>query len=257
MKTTGRSARGRPRSRRRTSLSIAPVAPEPQKTTMSSAVPFTAAWMMPARLLAQRRGLPPRRRCLGVRVPVQRQDAVADEVLDERQRATGRRVVRVHQAARPERPVEHRVVADHRAADAVDQRLAVPLATGSCPHGDRSAGGANLLGQAEHRAIRGAGAPWSGGSRGGVAGGGRGHVLAVGRAGAAVRGSPGAPASRAPVGPAVPRLERPSRLQAPVWRVPRGAVRRPSSPPLGAVCGGSITGDAMAARSPLRYVEPP
>ena len=46
MKTTGRSARGRARSRRRTSLSIAPVAPEPQKTTTSSAEPFTAAWMI-------------------------------------------------------------------------------------------------------------------------------------------------------------------------------------------------------------------
>ena len=43
MKTTGRSARSR--SRTRTSLSIAPVAPEPQKITTSSAVPFTARWM--------------------------------------------------------------------------------------------------------------------------------------------------------------------------------------------------------------------
>ena len=43
MNTTGRSARSR--SRRRTSLSIAPVAPEPQKITTSSAVPLTARWM--------------------------------------------------------------------------------------------------------------------------------------------------------------------------------------------------------------------
>ena len=67
-----------------------------------------------AGVLPQRRGLAPGRRRLRVRVGVQRQDAVADEVLDERQRAAGGGGVRVHEAARAERPVEHRAVADHR-----------------------------------------------------------------------------------------------------------------------------------------------
>ena len=46
MKTTGRCGRGRARSSRRTSLSIAPVVPEPQKMTTSSSPPLTARWMM-------------------------------------------------------------------------------------------------------------------------------------------------------------------------------------------------------------------
>ena len=74
-----------------------------------------------AGVLPQRRGLAPGRRRLRVRVGVQRQDAVADEVLDERQRAAGGGGVRVHEAARAERPVEHRAVADHRVADPLDQ----------------------------------------------------------------------------------------------------------------------------------------
>ena len=43
MKTTGRVARGASRSRSRTSLSIAPVLPEPQKMTMSSHGPVDDA----------------------------------------------------------------------------------------------------------------------------------------------------------------------------------------------------------------------
>ena len=72
----------------RTSLSIAPVVPEPQKTTTSSSLPLTDRWMM--RRASSRSAVvwPPGGRRLRVRVGVQRQDAVADEVLDERQRAT-------------------------------------------------------------------------------------------------------------------------------------------------------------------------
>ena len=152
-KTT--AARRRPsRSRSRTSLSIAPVVPEPQKMTTSSSPPLTARWMMPARVLAQRRRLPAGRRRLGVRVRVQRQHAVADEVLDERQRAAGRRVVRVDEPARPERPVEDRVVADHRAADPVDQRLGGRgRSTLSVAHaGSTGVGGSGGLGVSNARA---------------------------------------------------------------------------------------------------------
>ena len=204
----------------------------------------------PACLLAQRRGLPPRRRGLRVRVRVQRQDAVADEVLDERQRAPGRRVVRVHQAARPERPVEHLVVADHRAADAVDQRLASarpgrvrmatdPSAARTCRSTERRADqerGRAVVGEVREEAPPEAV---------------RGRARRGARRGAAVRRGP--PASRVPVGPAVPRLGRPSTRQAPEWRVPRGAVRMPSSPPLSAGCGASMPATLWRlARASLR-----
>jgi hypothetical protein len=74
-------------------------------------------------VLAQRGGVKARGRSLRVRVRVQRQHALADEVLDEGERAARGRVVGVHQPARPERPVEHRIVADHGAADPLDQLL--------------------------------------------------------------------------------------------------------------------------------------
>ena len=74
-------------------------------------------------LLAGRGGVSSRRRCLRVRVAVHRQHLVADEVLDERERAPRGRGVRVDHAARAERAVEHGVVADHRAPDPVDQAL--------------------------------------------------------------------------------------------------------------------------------------
>ncbi len=85
-------------------------------------------------------------RQLGVRLARER------KLSNERQRSPRGRVVRVHEAARPERPVEHLVVADHRAADTGGQRLAVPLTSGSCPHGDRSISRTNLLGMPQHRA---------------------------------------------------------------------------------------------------------
>ena len=76
------------------------------------------------RVLAHRGRVQPGRRRLRVGVRVERQHAIADVVLDERQRAAGGRVVGVHEAARAERPVEHHVVADHRVADPLDQRRA-------------------------------------------------------------------------------------------------------------------------------------
>ena len=54
-------------------------------------------------VLAEPRGLQPRARGLGVGVGVQRQHGVADEVLDERQRASTGGVVGVGHPARPER----------------------------------------------------------------------------------------------------------------------------------------------------------
>ena len=70
-----------------TSLLIAPVAPEPQKITTCRRSPPTASRMIAARVLAQPRGLQAGAAGLGVRVGVERQHLVADEVLDEGQRA--------------------------------------------------------------------------------------------------------------------------------------------------------------------------
>jgi hypothetical protein len=77
----------------------------------------------PARVLAQLGRRAAGRRRLGVRVRVHRQHAVADQILDERQRTPGRGVVGVDHAARPERALEHGVVADHRIPDVPDQLL--------------------------------------------------------------------------------------------------------------------------------------
>ena len=55
-------------------------------------------------------------------VGVARQHLVADEVLDEGQRPPARGVVGVGDAARPVRAVHDLVVADHRLADAPQQR---------------------------------------------------------------------------------------------------------------------------------------
>ena len=83
------------------SLLIAPVAPEPQKMTASS---LAAADRVADDLRARPRGSAssagPVPRGLGVRVGVERQHLVADEVLDERQRAPRRGVVGVGDAAR-------------------------------------------------------------------------------------------------------------------------------------------------------------
>ena len=86
----------------------------------------------PARLLAEARRLQPRSRRLGVRVGVQRQDGVAQVVLDERQGPAGRRVVGVRDAADPERPGDRLVVADDRCADQLDE---VVLVRSGCSRG--------------------------------------------------------------------------------------------------------------------------
>ena len=75
-----------------------------------------------ARVVAQAARLQARARRLGVRVRVARQHLVADQVLDEPERAPARRVVRVGDPAGAERPPHHLVVADHRLPDALQQR---------------------------------------------------------------------------------------------------------------------------------------
>ena len=162
MKTTGRSARGRSRSSTRMSLSIAAVLPEPQNTTTSSARPVDRPVDDAAGVLAQRRGVPAGGRCLRVRVRVQGQDAAADRVLDERQRATGGRGVGVDEPARAERPVDDRVVADHRAADPLDQRLrlvSAPEHRGRTGPSRGAGGWARALPASPARAARGHGRP--------------------------------------------------------------------------------------------------
>ena len=75
----------------------------------------------PASILPQRSRVGPRGRGLGVRVRVQGQHAFADVVLDERQRATGRRVVRIDEPPRTERPLQQHIVANHRLTDPLDR----------------------------------------------------------------------------------------------------------------------------------------
>ena len=74
---------------------------------------------------------------LGVGVGVERQHLVADEVLDEGERATGGRVVRVGHAARAERPFDGAVIADDPGPDRVNESLDPLLhrRLPSCPAG--------------------------------------------------------------------------------------------------------------------------
>ena len=104
------------------SLSIAPVQPEPEKITTVSSSPPTASRMIRAGVLAQPGGLQAGAAGLGVGVGVARQHLVADEVLDEGQRAPGRGVVGVGDPARAVGPVHDLVVADDGLADAAQQR---------------------------------------------------------------------------------------------------------------------------------------
>lgn len=104
-----------------TSLLTAAVAPEPQKTTRSSSVPPTASWMI-RRALAQPGGLRPGAGTLRVGVAVARQHLLAHEVLDEVERAAGRRVVGVDDPLRSVGALQDLVVADEAAADAIQQR---------------------------------------------------------------------------------------------------------------------------------------
>ena len=60
-----------------------------------------------------------------VRVPVERQNRLADEVLDEGQRAAGRGVVGVRHPTEPERPDDRLVVADDPHPDGLDERVGV------------------------------------------------------------------------------------------------------------------------------------
>ncbi len=87
-----------------------------------------------AGILAEARRLQAGARGLGVRVRVERQHLLAQEVLDEGERAPARRVVRVGQAPHPVGPVQRAVVADDRLADPlqhpVDGRPVQGLAPG-------------------------------------------------------------------------------------------------------------------------------
>jgi len=78
-----------------------------------------------ARVVAQAHRLQASGQRLGVRVGVQRQDLVADEVLDEAQRPAGGGVVGVHDALGPERSRQDEVVPDHRTPDQLDERVAL------------------------------------------------------------------------------------------------------------------------------------
>jgi hypothetical protein len=75
-------------------------------------------------VLAERGGLPAGARALGVRVGVERHHLVAQEVLDELERAPRRGVIRIRHAPAAVRPVEHVISADDRAADGLDQACA-------------------------------------------------------------------------------------------------------------------------------------
>ena len=105
---------------------IAPVIPAPVKIT-ACARPVAADRVADDRpgVLAEARRLEAGPGRLGVGVRVQRQDRVADVVLDERQGAAARRVVGVGHAAQPERPGDGLVVADDRRADPLDQGVGV------------------------------------------------------------------------------------------------------------------------------------
>ena len=75
-----------------------------------------------SRVLAQPRRLQPCPARLGVRVRVAGQDLLADEVLEEAERAARRRVVRVGHAARAVRAGHHLIVSDHRLPDPGQER---------------------------------------------------------------------------------------------------------------------------------------
>ena len=71
---------------------------------------FDTSVARPARVLAQGGHLPAGRRGLGVRVRVERQYVVADEVLDEGERASRGGVVGVDERTRPEWTLDARIV---------------------------------------------------------------------------------------------------------------------------------------------------
>ena len=100
---------------------MAAVEPEPTKRTTCSSVAPDRVPDDPPRLGPEARRLEARARRLGVRVGVERQDRVAQVVLDERQAAAGGGVVGVGDAADAERARHRLVVADDRGADQLDE----------------------------------------------------------------------------------------------------------------------------------------
>ena len=86
-----------------------------------------------AGVFPQRRGVQARGGRLGVRVRVQRQHALADVVLDERQCAARGRVVGIHQPPRTERPIQDGIVTDHGTADPIDEMLGLRAPSGCAP----------------------------------------------------------------------------------------------------------------------------
>ncbi len=105
------------------SFAIAPVHPEPAKSTTVSSSPPTRLVDDRPGLLAQPGGLQPGAAGLGVRVGVAGQHLVADEVLEEAQRPPGGRVVGVGDPPGAVRRLHDVVLADHRLADQAQQRL--------------------------------------------------------------------------------------------------------------------------------------
>jgi hypothetical protein len=66
----------------------------------------------PPGVLAEARRLPPRARGLGMRIRIERHHLGPDEVLEERERTPAGRVIGIGDPPRPERTVDHPVVAD-------------------------------------------------------------------------------------------------------------------------------------------------
>ena len=75
----------------------------------------------PARILPEAAGLQPGARGLGVGVRVEREHRLANEVLDERERAAGGRVIGIRDATQPEGPSHRLVLADDVGADKINQ----------------------------------------------------------------------------------------------------------------------------------------
>ena len=112
--SAGRGCRSAWRSRR--------CCPSPAKITAQSSSAPHGLVHQPPRVLAQPRGLQAGAARLGVGVGVAGEHLAPDEVLEEADRAAGRRVVGVRHPTRPERARHHVVVADHRLPDPAQQR---------------------------------------------------------------------------------------------------------------------------------------
>ena len=106
-----------------------------------------------AGVLAQPRGLQPGAAGLGVGVGVAGQDLMADEVLDEAEAASRRRVVGVRDATRSVGSGHHLVVADDRRPDPFEQWRCSPAGSSRhCSHGMAQQTPLSVLGVSHVRA---------------------------------------------------------------------------------------------------------